>query len=297
MLSAALAKLGRISAIRTVYVTPTGGVLPRDLWAADSVGALVEGYLSGPTDRAAAMDAAGSGVAHGVQCTVLAVEAAAGGGAASLAWLSQYPDLDEASFPPRSALKAHDSRVEGGVLVVRASCTTAADRGGLYEAERRAGALDAMRAGLKDEMDAEVAAQAEVRAAERFDELVKDLSAEAKAAEVRRELEEAAARQEAEADAAAEARHRAAEARVAEAALAQTALATEEAARAEAKKAEPDTEVEVQPQSQAAASPTTIEADAHAMAEGEAAAAAEQPGGEPVDSAAAVAEKARSFCG
>ena len=145
VLNGALRKLGKLTLPTTVYRPLAEAVLPIPLWRADRRGvcaAVEAGVLSVVGDAAAAMvhtSRLGGGGTHGLRCALLAIEMPMGCCAASLSWLSEFPEERELAWPPLTAFTLRSARVEAGTLLV---CVTpswpAAGEAALEAAERRA---------------------------------------------------------------------------------------------------------------------------------------------------------------
>lgn len=116
LVSAAIAKLGRIQKAQPVFRAP-GGVLPDSFWRFNEYngrGGIEYAFLSATTEREVAMEYAAQSPAG----VIFEIHQAMVDRGADLSWLSQYPHEAEVTFPALTALEVRDSHVEGSTIVV-----------------------------------------------------------------------------------------------------------------------------------------------------------------------------------
>ena len=116
LISAAIAKLGRIQKAQPLYRAP-GGVVPADFWRYSEYnvrGGVEYAFMSATAEREVALEYAQDSAAG----VIFEIHQAMVDRGAELSWLSQYPHEKEVTFPPLTALEVRDSHVEGSIIVV-----------------------------------------------------------------------------------------------------------------------------------------------------------------------------------
>ena len=121
-INSAIVKLGRLSKPRTVYRGLSGSVLPPQFWKGHGNGGVEFAFMSTTSDRDVAIRYArgrpGKSEAERQVKTVMEIKMGMIDRGADLAWLSQYPEEKEITFPPFTGLEVATTDVEDSVLIV-----------------------------------------------------------------------------------------------------------------------------------------------------------------------------------
>jgi ankyrin repeat protein len=117
-INSAIVKMGRLATPQTVYRGISGRVLPDQFWRGAGHGGVEFAFMSTTTDRKVAMQYAKQRNSDNKAATVMEIKMGMIDRGADLAWLSQYPDEHEITFPPFTGLEVADTRVDENVLVV-----------------------------------------------------------------------------------------------------------------------------------------------------------------------------------
>ena len=118
-IAANINKLSRVAEATTVYRAP-GGVLPKTFWDSDKHGirgGVELGFMSTSRSMHAAMDYAKM---SGVKL-IFEIKQGMVARGADVSWLSMYPKEDEVLFAPLTACEVVKTRIEGSILVVELS--------------------------------------------------------------------------------------------------------------------------------------------------------------------------------
>jgi hypothetical protein len=116
-INSAIVKMSRLAKPQTVYRGIAGRVLPAQFWRGAGHGGVEFAFMSTTADRTVAMQYA-KGSQQSKASTVMEIKMGMIDRGADLAWLSQYPEEKEITFPPFTGLEVATTDVEDSVLIV-----------------------------------------------------------------------------------------------------------------------------------------------------------------------------------